>query len=286
MNRVTENDPMSNTIAPPPSLSAASQFDRDGYYVARALLSADEVSTIRDAFMAQAAGGPVPGLSETLRNNQAYQTDDPLAKYPRMLHPHRHLNLPVGQLAMKYMTDPRIYGLLKPFFGEEPLAVQSMFYFKPPGARGQDLHQDNFFLRVRPGTCCAAWIAIDDADPGNGGMNVVPGSSGLDIACPEEADTTKSFTKLRVPVPSGLEEVPVWLKAGDVLFFNGSVIHGSGPNRSTDRFRRSLICHYVPQSTAEIASFYKVYRFDGVEVPVAESTDGGPCGTFTPMAAH
>jgi hypothetical protein len=32
-----------------------------------------------------------------------------------------------------------------------------MIYFKAAGARGQALHQDQYYLRVNPGTCCAAW---------------------------------------------------------------------------------------------------------------------------------
>ena len=35
------------------------------------------------------------------------------------------------------------------------------------------------------------------------------------------------------------------MKAGDVLFFHGKTIHGSPPNVTNDRFRRSFICHYV-----------------------------------------
>src|SRR5581483_1096451 len=110
--------------------------------------------------------------------------------------------------------------------------------FKPPGARGQDLHQDNFYLRVRPGTCMAAWTAIDDADAGNGGMVVVPSSGDLSVQCPEKSDPTIFFTNEHVPVPAGLKETSLTLRAGDVLFFNGSVIHGSYPNKSRDRFRR------------------------------------------------
>ena len=30
-----------------------------------------------------------------------------------------------------------------------------------------------------------------------------------------------------------MKAVPVNLDPGDVLFFNGNIIHGSGPNRST-----------------------------------------------------
>ena len=68
------------------------------------------------------------------------------------------------------------------------------------------------------------------------------------------------------------------LKAGDVLFFNGSVIHGSTPNTSADRFRRSLIFHYVPASTVEISHWYEALSFDGERQDIAVNMDGGPCG--------
>jgi phytanoyl-CoA hydroxylase len=74
--------------------------------------------------------------------------DDPLKRYPRMLH-------------------PQVFAVLTDLYGEEPLAAQSMFYFKPPQSRGQVLHQDNYYLKVETGTCIAAWTAIDVADPDN-----------------------------------------------------------------------------------------------------------------------
>src|SRR5689334_1916343 len=149
------------------------QFNRDGYTVIRGFLSREEVTEIRNTFMEQIANGPVEGLNEIRAD---YDPSDPLARYPRMMFPHHHPDKPVGPLSMHYMLHPRLKPVLKALFGEEPFAVQSMFYFKPPGSRGQDLHQDNFYLRARPGTCLAAWFAIDDADRDNGGMVVVPGS--------------------------------------------------------------------------------------------------------------
>jgi phytanoyl-CoA hydroxylase len=255
-------------------------FERDGYAVARKLLSDDEVRVIRDTFMQVGKDGPVEGLSENLRQGKAYDPNDPLGKFPRMMHPHMHPELAVGPVAMKYMLDERIGQILRQLFKEEPIAVQSMFYFKPPGARGQDLHQDNFYLRVKPGTCIAAWIAVDDADEENGGMVVVPGSSGMDIVCPEKADPEKFFTTEHVNVPPGMKETPVNLKAGDVMFFNGSLIHGSYPNTSKTRFRRAMIFHYIPESAQELATWYRYpTRFDGTRVEVANATGGGPCGT-------
>src|SRR6185503_17895244 len=137
--------------------------------------------------------------------------------YPRMMHPHKHPELPlVGPLAMRYMLDERVGAILRELFdGEEPIATQSMFYFKPPGARGQDLHQDNFYLRVKPGTCLAAWVAVDDADEGNGGMMCVPQTADLDIACPEKADPALFFTTEHVEPPPGLSPQMMELKAGD-----------------------------------------------------------------------
>jgi len=262
----------------------AQLFDRDGYVVVRNLFSAEEVDHIRSVFTEQMKDGPVEKLCD-IRGD--FSPTDPLARWPRMLHPHLHMDKPVGPLAMKMMLDPRLEVILRELFGEEPFAVQSMFYFKPPGARGQDLHQDNFYLRVKPGTCTGMWLAVDDADRGNGGLVVVPGSGKMDVVCPEAADSSTFFTTEHVSVPKGMAETPVDLKAGDVMFFNGSVIHGSYPNTSKDRFRRAFISHYVPGSTTELASFYRTpYSFDGRTHSIAEAMGGGPCGTARPAVPH
>jgi ectoine hydroxylase-related dioxygenase (phytanoyl-CoA dioxygenase family) len=253
------------------------QFERDGYLIVRGLLSQEEATTIRDAFMKMNEEGPVPGLSEI---NPNYRPEDPLSFYPRMMHPHRHSELPVGDLAMRYMLDSRIQSVLEELFGEEAVAAQSMFYFKPPGARGQDLHQDNFYLRVSPGTCMAAWVAIDDVDKENGGMMVVPGSHVLDIVCPSKADTSVSFTIDHVDVPEGMHTADANMKAGDVLFFNGSVIHGSYPNTSTERFRRAFICHYLPRHSETVSGgYHPIYTFDQESVQIPHAQGGGVCGT-------
>src|SRR5947199_7709222 len=118
------------------------------------------------------------------------------------------------------MLDTRLAVPLEDLLGEEPLAAQSMLYFKPAGARGQALHQDNFYLKVEPGTCIAAWMALDPADRENGGLEVVHGTHKTDIFCPEPADLDVSFTREYVSPPPGLKAVPVDLAPGDVLFFH------------------------------------------------------------------
>ena len=264
----------------PAGLTAAqkAQFDRDGFLVLRGLFSPAEAGAIRDAFMTLNADGPVPGLSSI--GEGVVDPADPLAFYPRMMNPHLQPQREVGRIARHFLLDSRLGPVLTDLFGEAPVGVQTMFYFKPPGARGQELHQDNFYLRVKPGTCMAAWLAVDDVDMENGGMKVVPGSHREDVACPQKADPTVSFTKDYVPVPEGMQAVPCDMKAGDVLFFNGSLIHGSTPNTSPTRFRCSLIAHYVPQGSQELSEWYQSpLTFDGQVVEIAPATGGGPCGT-------
>ncbi len=261
------------------------QFRRDGFVVARQLFLPREIAEIRETFMEMARHGPVEGLSESKQamnrgGSAEYAPNDPLAFFPRMLHPHKHLDKPVGPLSMKYMLHPDLEPILAALFAEEPVAVQSMFYFKPPGSRGQALHQDNFYLRVKPGTCVAAWVAVDDADEENGGVQCVPGTQSHPIQCPGQSNAAESFTTELVSPPAGCRAQHVPLRAGDVLFFNGSVIHGSGPNRSEVRFRRAFICHYVPRNTVELSHWYDTpFRFNRELLSIPAATGGGPCGT-------
>jgi phytanoyl-CoA hydroxylase len=288
MLHIQSNESASTKTAKSGSLSpeALASYEDNGYLVVRGLFTSEEIAEIRETFMQQAKDGPVEGLSEIRRSkvdapDGGYDATDPLSRYPRMMQPHRHADKPVGPVALKYMLHQKLHRVLATLLADEPLAVQSMFYFKPAGARGQDLHQDNFYLRVKPGTCLAAWVSIDASDEENGGMMCVPGTNRLSIQCPEKADPAKYFTTEHVEPPPGKKPELMPLQPGDVLFFNGSVIHGSYPNTSKDRFRRAFICHYVPKGTAEMSHWYSGPRdFDGQEYAIAANEEGGPCGTL------
>jgi phytanoyl-CoA hydroxylase len=248
------------------------QFQQDGYTIARGLFSAAEVARYRDHYMDLRARGNYPGDAAGVDIGSS----DPLKRYPRMIHMHRW-----DQLSLDWMIDERINSWLTGLLGSEPYAVQTMLYFKPAGARGQALHQDQYYLRVQPGTCMAAWLALDDCDEENGCLQVVPGTHNLPILCTVQADTTQSFTDVTVPLAEGMTPVPVLMQAGDVLFFNGQLIHGSFPNSSQDRFRRSLIGHYIMGEAEKVAKYYHpALRMDGSEVTLDTADGGSECGVW------
>lgn len=252
--------------------TARETYQRIGVVQLRGLISAEEIAEVREVFTAQVENDPSIGADDHVPD------DDILKRYPRFVHPHRHLELEAGRLARGLMLDRRIYDVIEGLIGPA-FAAQSMFYFKPPTARGQALHQDNIFLQAHPETCIAAWIAVDDCDGENGALMVIPGSHRIQILCPEPADEELSFTNRQVPVPEGVEIRQTEMKAGDVLFFHGSVVHGSNPNTSADRFRRSLIFHYIPQASQEVARFYDpLLTPAGDEISITAAADGGACG--------
>lgn len=253
------------------------QFDELGYCIVDSLYAESELEEIEAFF------------DEHQRKNRAIGPDEmrltdlnPAKEQVRYIHPHK-----TNDKAKQWMIHPRVGEVLKVLFnGRDPLAVQSMYYYKPPGAKGQGMHQDNYYLLAAPATCMAAWTPIDDADKENGCLWASPRSQHLDIFCP--GDDREAFDggwnnygdSHIEKFPREYKPVPIPVKRGQTLFFGGNFIHGSGPNRSKTRSRRTFIGHYVDRTTEKLAKFYHpISDFHGNTVTdIAVEQGGGPCG--------
>lgn len=248
-------------------------FERDGYTLVRGLFSADEAERLREHYMVLRQRGSYSNDESGVKSDSR----DPLRRYPRMAQMHRW-----DDVSLQWLIDSRIDEVMTGLLDRSPYAVQTMLYFKPPGSRGQALHQDNFYLKAEPGTCVAAWMALDQVDQANGCLEVVPGSHRWPILCTEKADTTVSFTDVTVPLPTPDAAVPILMEPGDVLFFHGALVHGSAPNVTTDRFRRALIGHYIQGEAEKVASYYHpALRMDGTALTLDVAEGGGACGEWT-----
>jgi len=140
----------------------------------------------------------------------------------------------------------RITGAHIPFWDGRVKCMQSMLFAKPPGLPGQAWHQDERYIPTRDRSLIGVWVALDDADETNGCLRVLPRSHRTgelfplrDHGQPDEFDPGEEAYGFD---PEG--EVAVELNAGDVLFFNGYLLHRSLRNRSEDRNRRALVNHY------------------------------------------
>lgn len=217
----------------------AEAYIDDGYVVVPELINEDEVASIHNE-IDRFRGGDYP-ISNSEDNSEL---DGILCVH----FPHW-----VSEPTLELVTHPRIAAVLAevtgahiPFWDGRVKCMQSMLFLKPPGFPGQAWHQDERFIPTRDRSLIAAWIALDDATEANGCLRVVPGShrSGriwptASHSEPDEFDPSDEAQG----VDDG-SEILVEMKAGDVLFFNGYLLHRSKMNRSVTT-RRALVNHYM-----------------------------------------
>lgn len=145
---------------------------------------------------------------------------------------------------------PQILDAVADLIDDRPKLHQTMVYFKPSGGSGQGLHQDQQYIPIEP--LVGVWIPLEPSDQHVGYMTVIPASHKFGLLEVEPADPAVSFTTVQTKVPdSAAPEIGLNMNPGDALFFHGKLIHGSYPNTTKDRWRRTFIIHYEGQHAKE-----------------------------------
>ena len=213
-------------------------YKEQGFVVIPHLFSPATVTLMREHYMKRRAEGPKPGDSGGTTDH----TDDPNHQFPRMINMHNW-----DELTQEWSTDTDVLAITEQLIDDTPVLLQTMLYFKPPGARGQALHQDEQYITIDP--IIGVWVALDASDEAVGRMVLIPRSHLYGLLSVETADTAISFTNVQVVKPKDTEELGIDMSPGDTLFFDGKVIHGSYMNKTNDRWRRSFICHYMGENS-------------------------------------
>ena len=126
-----------------------------------------------------------------------------------------------------------------------PQAWQSMLIFKPPRIGGEvGWHQDASFLITEPVSVVTFWFALEDATLDNGCLWVQPGGhrGPLRQRFVRDADAVHMQTLDATPWPGTEQAVPLEVRSGSLVCFNGLLPHFSGPNRS-EKSRQAYTLH-------------------------------------------
>jgi len=250
-------------------------FRRDGFLIVRGLVPVDEIAELRQ-HTEDLMQGKLPEQQGRFMQERDTSKDHGITTVdleapPPHLSPEQkadfflRIHMLHRKLALheKYMLHPRVLDVLEVIIGPDVLAMQTMLFLKGPGKPGQGWHQDSYYIPTHPDTLCGAWIAIDDCDEQNGAMWFAKGSGTEPVypPCPEvgygfgdklvkdiryvtgvsnDVDEQNALT----PVAGKYDQVLATMRAGDVAFFNGHVLHRSKRNWTKDRFRRSFVSHY------------------------------------------
>jgi ectoine hydroxylase-related dioxygenase (phytanoyl-CoA dioxygenase family) len=147
-----------------------------------------------------------------------------LARQPKLL-------VPISQLLESRQADhlicqvhPKISGDMVAFGWHQD--VQNRRIFDPDW---EDIKGNGSFVQTL--------VAIDDMDEGNGGLMYVPndrlGALGLEAFKELYLDAPKKIASLSDRLAAAA--IPIQMKAGDILFMNPYLVHGSCPNTSERR---------------------------------------------------
>ena len=239
------------------------RFRREGFVVIPGLVPTADIQELRqhtEDLMQGRVPEQHPDTPEADRLPRPADHLSPLEKAQAVARIHMlHRQVPLHE---RYLLHPRVLDVLETLIGPDVLALQTMLFLKPPGSPGQGWHQDTFYIPTHPDTLCGAWIAIDDCDEYNGAMWMAAGSHVEPVYPPPSpepwygdrqlagltevasvSDTDDARNQL-TPIANRYPHVLVPAKAGDVVFFNGHILHRSKTNVTTDRFRRSFVSHY------------------------------------------
>ena len=214
-------------------------YHDNGFLVVPGLVSAADVAALRaDAMRICRGEYPHPKLEPM---DKDLDDAEVLRNFLCIHFPHK-----VSPVMLdKGVKHPGLAAVLQRIIGPDVKCMQSMLFVKPPGFQGQAWHQDEIYIPTRDRSLTGGWIALDDATIENGCLYVIPGSHKWVLYDQRTHDNPDEFDFAAESFgfdDSG--EIPVEVKAGDVVLFNGYLLHRSRRNRS-QAFRRVLVNHYM-----------------------------------------
>jgi len=240
-------------------MSSERQWDDQGFFIARGLLSAAEAARIECEIVdAIRSDPPVDHDGE-----RVYSTAQDLLIYPEKAtspvarRPEDFIakvfNCHIVGAARDVALDDRITDRLIPMLGDDMDCFQSQFIFKNPGVIGQPWHQDAYYFRYDRQPQIGVWAALSPATIENGCLWVLPGSH----------RSGRIFEHVPDRRPEGLQgyqeivsedtaaETPVLMAPGDVLFFHSYLMHRSTDNVADYR-RSAMVYHYAEAGTRPV----------------------------------
>ena len=217
-------------------------YEENGYFVLPDALSPAEVAELREETLAICRGdrGEVRGFEE---GDPRDTEEDILRRYLCIHFPHK-----ISEVMAHYLGTEPMADVLTDIIGPNVKCMQSMLFIKATGKPGQAWHQDEYFIPTRDRTLTGGWIALDDTTVENGSLWIIPGSHKAGILWPQHDHEDRRFDCAgeTYGFPYGDEDaIPVEVKAGTIVFFNGYLLHRSFPNRANSGYRRVLVNHYM-----------------------------------------
>jgi ectoine hydroxylase-related dioxygenase (phytanoyl-CoA dioxygenase family) len=224
-----------------PDENRRAAFLRDGWVIIRGVADAALLAASRDVLTRNALARCAPGGGAAF--------------------------MPVGNLwredaaCAAFVRQPRFAALAAQLLGVERVRLyHDQAMFSEPGAAATPWHQDAQHWAVPGDRCLTMWMPLVDLDPAMGTLTYASGSQrdGLRGDWPIGDGSQRHFAEHLAQRSYPTRNAGA-MAAGDALFHDGWVIHGSPPN-ATPRLRAVMTVLFVADGTALTELDYPAQR--------------------------
>lgn len=199
------------------------QFHDEGFVNAGRIFSDGEIDEIRTEY-----DRLVTFESQTLGNDEQGRF------------PYRAMLNFRSPILKRYINHPELLVVVSQILGGDIRFWWDQGINKAPGS-GSPIpwHQDNGYSHGRSPEYLTTWLALDDSDPDNGGLFVIPGSQRGGYR--EHQPWNEHWV---VPDIDESEAIPLNARAGETLLFSTLLLHQTVGNKTCDRERRAWVMQY------------------------------------------
>jgi non-heme Fe2+,alpha-ketoglutarate-dependent halogenase len=214
------------------SPEAIAAFHRDGYCSPLRVMSAADAHKYRDALQAHEAEAGKP-----LQGNWRHKT---------------HL---LFTWADELVHHPKVLDAVEDLIGPDLFCWTTNFFIKEAASPGFiSWHQDSTYWGLEPHDVVTAWIAFTRSDYVSGCMKVIPATHREDqlphVDTFHKDNLLSRGQEIAVEVNEA-DAVPCLLEPGEMSLHHIKLVHGSEPNRSSDR-RIGFAIRYIPTYIRQI----------------------------------
>ncbi len=154
-------------------------------------------------------------------------------------------------------AHPLIVEHIVDLLGDDVVCWGAHFFCKLPGdGKRVSWHQDAAYWPWAQARTITVWLAIDDVDPENGAMQVIPGShhiGGMTTRLTEQDEGNVLWETVPEVEKYG-QPIHLTLPAGWMSMHSDLLLHGSEPNQSTRR-RCGLTLRYTSTDVRCVGNF-------------------------------
>ena len=236
------------------------QYNRDGYLTPIRVLSAAEARRFRDRMEASEAraGGPLQGN-------------------------YRHKTHLLYTWADELVHHPAVLDAVESVLGPDLLCWNTNLFAKEAASAGFiSWHQDSTYWGLDPSDVITAWVALSPSNPTSGCMRVIPGTHTVDqlphVDTFHKDNLLSRGQEIAVEVDRA-KAVDIVLEPGEMSLHHIKIVHGSEPNRASDR-RIGLAIRYIPtyvrqtkvrDSAMLVRGVDRYHHFDDEQRPKADA---------------